>query len=248
VVASSHRTALLMQRIPAAWSCRLRDCQCVRLTRRDRALRWAAVLAVVLAMVMASAGSAADILNAVAALLWVLLAAAVLLLLAGLIRRSGALKKLSIGPSGVSMDFADQKLQEAIQGADPETRAVVGQAARRTIIDRLQMHADRLRSARILWVDDHPENNTPIIVLLREYGAVVDTPRTNDHALGLMSAAKYDVVISDVGRDNEGSNSALKAVELARLISRGSTSERCYSLLGLIPPRSPISQMRTAFG
>jgi CheY-like chemotaxis protein len=165
---------------------------------------------------LASGSSIADLLNAISSLLWVAVGAAVLLVLRSAVRSSGPLKKLSIGPSGVSFDFADQKLQEATKAADPETAAAVGAAARRTVIDRLQAHAGLLRSARVLWVDDHPESNTPIISLLREYGAVVDTPRTNDAALRLLSAANYDVVISDVGRDNEGPGSAMKGVELAR--------------------------------
>jgi CheY-like chemotaxis protein len=164
------------------------------------------------------ASSTADVLNAVAAILWVALAAAALLLLGGAIRKSGALTKLSFGPGGVSIDFAEEKLQEASRGADSSTRAVVGHVARRSIIDRLQRQADRLRTARILWVDDHPENNTPITTLLREYGAAVDAPRTNATALGLLSAAAYDVIITDVARDNEGPNSAMMGIELARSV------------------------------
>jgi hypothetical protein len=165
---------------------------------------------------LASGSSAADILNAISSLLWVAIAAVVLIFLRAAIRDSGALKRLSVGPSGVSMDFADQKLQEATKAADPDTAAAVGAAARRTVIDRLEAHASVLRSTRVLWVDDHPENNTPVITLLREYGAAVDTPRDNASALRLLSAATYDVIISDVARDDEGPNSAMKGVEFAR--------------------------------
>jgi hypothetical protein len=34
-----------------------------------------------------------------------------------------------------------------------------------------------------LWADDHPEYNAAIADLLRRFGATVDTPRANDHAL-----------------------------------------------------------------
>ena len=129
------------------------------------------------------------------------------------------LTKLGLGPSGVTIEFAEAKLDEAVRGSDEETRRAVGDAAKRSVIDRLR-NADLLLRARILWADDHPENNLPVVELLRRYGASVDTPRSNADALKLLQANRYDVVISDVARDHEGPGSSRKGVELAEQVFR----------------------------
>ena len=163
--------------------------------------------------------NAADLMRGVAALLWVLVAlGAVFVVRKLLLTRGGSLTKFGVGPSGVTMEFAEAKLDEAVRASDEQTRRAVGQAAKRSVIDRLQRNADLLGRARIVWVDDHPENNTPVVELLRRFGASVETPRSNNEALALLRASRYDVVISDVGRDNEGPRSDLKGLELAEQV------------------------------
>jgi hypothetical protein len=44
---------------------------------------------------------------------------------------------------------------------------------------------------------------------------VVDTPESNDAALALMTTTRFDVVLSDVGRDDEGPERRLAGVRLA---------------------------------
>lgn len=166
--------------------------------------------------------STADLIGSVAALLWVVFAFVAVLILRGILAANPqTLTKLGLGPSGVTIEFAEARLDEAVRGSGEETRRAVGDAAKRSVFDRLQRNAGLLRRARILWVDDHPENNLPIVELLRRYGADVDTPRSNAGALKLMQANRYDVVISGVARDHEGPGSNLKGVELAEQVCRG---------------------------
>jgi CheY-like chemotaxis protein len=161
----------------------------------------------------------ADLLGGIAALLWVVVALVAILILRGVLRANrGTLTKLGLGPGGVTLEFAEAKLDEAVRRSDEQTRQTVGDAAKRSVLDRLQRNADLLRRARILWADDHPENNLPIVELLRRYGAGVDTPRSNGEALSLLTANRYDVVISDVARDDEGPRSDLMGVELAEQV------------------------------
>lgn len=172
-------------------------------------------------MYRAADSSPADLLNASASILWVVLAFVALFVFQRIVAaRGGSLTKVGISPtSGVTMEFAEAKINEAVRVAGPDTSAEVGVAARKSIVDRLQRNADLLARARIVWVDDHPENNTPVIQLLRQYGAAVETPTSNAEALPLMQGSLYDVVISDVARDDEGENSELKGIELAREIN-----------------------------
>jgi CheY-like chemotaxis protein len=166
--------------------------------------------------------NAADLMRGAADLLWVVVAfGAVFVVRKLLITRGGSLTRFGVGPSGVTMEFAEAKLDEAVRGSDEQTQRAVGQAAKRSVIDRLQRNADLLGRARILWADDHPENNTPVVELLRRFGASVETPRSNAEALALLRASRYDVVISDVARDNEGPGSDLKGLELAEQVFTG---------------------------
>lgn len=163
-----------------------------------------------------------DLLGGIAALLWVVFAFVVIVTLRGILTANrGSLTKLGLGPSGVTIEFAQAKLTEALSSSDEQTKNAVGDVAKQSVIERLQRNSDLLRRARILWVDDHPENNYPVVELLRRYGAGVDTPRSNEAALKLLRANRYDVVISDVGRDNEGAESNLMGVHLAEQVFSG---------------------------
>jgi CheY-like chemotaxis protein len=158
----------------------------------------------------------AALINAIVAVLWVGLAFIAVLILRNVLQaRTGSLTKFGVGPSGVTMEFAEAKLDEAVSKSNSQGQQVVGQAAKRSVLDRLQRNSELLSRARILWADDHPEYNTAIVQLLRKFGATVETPKSNADGLELMRASRYDVVISDVARDNEGPGSNLKGLEFA---------------------------------
>jgi len=157
----------------------------------------------------------AELLRAAAALSWVVVAIVVVFIMRNLIA-TGRVSELGVGP--VTVKLAEAKIDEAISKAPERASAAVGNAAKRKIIDRLQRSASLLARARILWADDHPEYNQPLIELLRDYGATVDTPKSNREALALLEGARYDVIISDVARDKEEGNRELKGLELAETV------------------------------
>jgi class 3 adenylate cyclase len=53
---------------------------------------------------------------------------------------------------------------------------------------------------RVLWVDDHPENNALMVDVLARAGWKVDQVLDTDHALGRLRWRYYSVVITDMGR------------------------------------------------
>ena len=162
----------------------------------------------------------ADLLRAIASLLWVVIGIAVVILFAKvLIARSGQLKTFGVGPTGLTMEAPSRprSIRPSMQTYD-----LLGHACRpgsRTVGCRSPTAecgpSGRRSKTSFLGADDHPENNTPIIELLRRFGAVVETPRFTKEALGPPAGARYDVVISDVSRDDEGPNSEMMGVELA---------------------------------
>lgn len=56
---------------------------------------------------------------------------------------------------------------------------------------------------RVLWVDDHPENNAEEKAFLEERGIAVYTATNSKDALHLLAMYDYDAVISDMGRHDE---------------------------------------------
>lgn len=73
-------------------------------------------------------------------------------------------------------------------------------AAKRRALDV----ASVLKDKRILWVDDHPENNTEIVNFLTSFKMQVSISTNNQDAYSMLKTSKvFDIVITDIGRDHE---------------------------------------------
>ena len=147
--------------------------------------------------------NAADLLQAIAAVGWLALAVFIGVALRAILRsRGGDLTKLSVGPSGLTAEFVSSKLDEASKGGSTPAPSPI---AKSVVVQRLHEQAAVLARAHILWVDDHPENNASIVELLSNYGVDVEVALTNAEALAQLTRhpKRYDVLISDMGRDNE---------------------------------------------
>jgi len=74
----------------------------------------------------------------------------------------------------------------------------------------------KLQRRRVLWVDDHPENNQALIDLYTELGVHFEIALSTAHALYILASYEYDLVISDMGRGDE----ADAGVRMIREINR----------------------------
>ena len=94
-----------------------------------------------------------------------------------------------------------------IRKAAEEVPAVAGalQAARSGAsgLRRAELVGNVLRGARVLWVDDHPEHNAWERELFRSLGVVIVSVESTRSAVASLKAESFDVVISDIHRDNE---------------------------------------------
>lgn len=81
-------------------------------------------------------------------------------------------------------------------------------------------------TGRILWVNDHPENNVGEMDLLRRRGIVIDVAATNSGAIQLAQERSYSLVVSDIGRDN---NEVAKAgLELPEELNKAFEGKRPF--------------------
>lgn len=77
---------------------------------------------------------------------------------------------------------------------------------------------------RLLWVDDYPSNNAQLVEYLREKGVHVDIALSTDEAKRLFSSHPYDAVVSDMGRNEGGQNTADAGVRLIRDLRQADAS------------------------
>ena len=115
--------------------------------------------------------------------------------------KAGLRKVLDRDPTPADVSAA------TIRKAEEEVPAVVGalQAARSgsSGLRRAEQVGSVLRGARVLWVDDHPENNAWEREMFRVLGVVILAVESTRSALDSLKGESFDLLISDIRRDNE---------------------------------------------
>jgi CheY-like chemotaxis protein len=97
-------------------------------------------------------------------------------------------------------------LREEIRKAFTSKPDVSISAADLSIVERrLERVAPLFDGLRILWIDDIPANNVNESNLLKELGVHVDHAISSQEAARLLDRMNYDLVITDMGRDNNNS-------------------------------------------
>ena len=74
------------------------------------------------------------------------------------------------------------------------------------------------RPRQVLWVDDRPSNNTAIVTSLSQLGVRVDLALTTEEALSKLAAHAYDLIISDLGRTENGQENQMAGLDLIRAV------------------------------
>lgn len=86
---------------------------------------------------------------------------------------------------------------------------------------------------RVLWVDDHPENNAREKRFLERRRIAVYAVTSSDDALKLLSMYEYDAVISDMGRNGK----PLAGLELVKDM-RARKNHTPFALYTILPSRA----------
>lgn len=167
----------------------------------------------------------------IAALLWVVLAALVLVF--GYYRREELARLLSSVklPGGIEFTFRGELENAISKSADPDA---VSDAARGRVLRRATRDFASTAGARILWVDDTPDGNLPVRKVLRSLGIMIDLARTSDDGVDALGRADYDLIISNMnreGHEDEGGRF------LARLRAAGRQEPVVFYLMSFDPSR-----------
>jgi len=95
-------------------------------------------------------------------------------------------------------------LKESFDAVVAERNVSVSQDDRWSAIQRAHYVRPVIQDAKLLWVDDAPQQNRQLITFLRSLGAQVDQARDTHEALKLLRRHQYNTVVSDIKRgENE---------------------------------------------
>jgi CheY-like chemotaxis protein len=106
------------------------------------------------------------------------------------------------GPS-LMRDPSPMRSPSPMADTDPATSTI----SRSSALRRAALARSALRSARILWVDDHPESVSAERRTLELLDASITQAASTDDALTLLARGHYDLILSDIersGKTNEG--------------------------------------------
>jgi CheY-like chemotaxis protein len=128
------------------------------------------------------------------------------------------MEELSEQQRNLIVDLQEQvaELQKQVQSLSDERQA--------NILPRKQRSSPRKPPRKtvgvksILWVDDNPKNNAYFIQSLQEQGMDIVTALSTREGLEKFSNIDFDLVISDMGRTEEGRHNPLAGIELTRQI------------------------------
>ncbi|WP_146030452.1 hypothetical protein [Pseudovibrio exalbescens] len=140
-----------------------------------------------------------DVLPYTPHLLWALFFASVFFIVGPRTIRAAFSRATKLGFAGVELELSGE-MQEVERARDITLPA----SLRNQLTRRMKTIGPQLRSSRILWIDDNPSNNSPEISILQKLGVLIDLAKTDEEAREKMEGAVYDIVISDMERENDG--------------------------------------------
>lgn len=147
----------------------------------------------------------------------------ILILALAVIAVIGVLLFRATGRSGGSAKFSVAKIFEAEISISPQVEAkaheAVAEASNQKGVpppteDVLPHPQGGWRLGRVLWVDDNPDWSVYETIALETLGMFVTKATTSKGGAAYLSGLDFDVVISDLGRNDEGPEAGLTFTRL----------------------------------
>lgn len=138
-----------------------------------------------------------------------------------LVERFRTAQNLKVGVSGLSVEMSGVLETAAHLGATIKTDEADREGVIREIANSLSQAAKtgeirQLDGKRVLWVDDEPQNNENGVRALRSQGVEVITSMTTADALRKAKESRFDIVVTDQRRVEDGRENRTAGDELLR--------------------------------
>ncbi len=138
--------------------------------------------------------------------------------------RNDILPKLSgFKAMGVEFSFVETSFKAAIEFGEKSDKwdVAVPEKAKKAALNRAKQHIALFQQAKILWVDDHPENNRNERRMFHQLKVDIDNARNSQDAFDMLDCEIYDLIFSDIARDDENDLNGLDFLKALR--KRGET-------------------------
>src|SRR5262249_10209930 len=153
-----------------------------------------------------SKGALTDVLKLIPKILWFLFAVIAFIVLYPTVKsllEAGGISKVVV--VGIEFDLAANVPNK--RGPDPIATAkepLIPDAEAKVLTERFHQMQTKTNGATVLWVDDkHPYQNIRERRVLTAAGMYVDIASSTDEGLKWLDASKYDIVITNLKRNNE---------------------------------------------
>lgn len=118
-------------------------------------------------------------------------------------RGSGRLNSsVNVGPFSWSFELSQETRQEVTNHLHDATDKFGTSDGFTNAQERLAS-TTAVDHARVLWVDDHPDNNVEETLMLQGLGLSVTHTTTTTAALRYLAQGKFELLITDLGRDGD---------------------------------------------
>jgi CheY-like chemotaxis protein len=132
-------------------------------------------------------------------------------------------RKFSLKIGGQELTMEEANAQQRTLIADLQTQVLeiqkkIGGATQPIVAHLETKPRGAAQRVLFLWVDDQPKNNSYFMQQLSDKGFSIDLALSTSEGLRQFDREKYDIVISDMGRTEEGSYKATAGLELLKNI------------------------------
>ena len=148
---------------------------------------------------------ATELVKLIPSILWFFFVVVLLVLFYRPIRDDLLPNLSSLKAGGVELSFVKESIDAALKLAEksPQWEVKVSSEDKERVLTRAKKHLKVFRDARLLWVDDHPENNINELVMFGQLKVVTQTAKNTENALEMLKSGSYNLVISDMKRGDE---------------------------------------------
>jgi CheY-like chemotaxis protein len=175
-----------------------------------------------------------ELIHVVPPLIWSIVTAIALLVFRSAIRENLLPRITRFKAFGVEVEAAIKQELEKVAEAAPQS--VGGSEQRTQVARRASNHANILRGANVLVVDDNPAGMAGTIRILEDLGVNVEIARSTRDAMRALQRKSFDVVNSDMRRGSD----PLAGLELIREMRDASLRQPVVLYVGRYEPEKGV--------